>query len=94
MSVYRKNLITNDYVIFAPGRAKRPRDHKEDKKDNLELFQSRPAYRDNCPFCMGNENPEDQEEYRLEEDGQWAVRILRNKFASIDRDVEPTERVD
>lgn len=93
MSIYRKNLITNDFVIFAPGRSKRPRDHQEEETDNLEEFETRPAYRESCPFCKGNEHQDDKEEYRLEKDGEWMVRILRNKYASVERDIELTKNV-
>lgn len=92
MSVFRKNVITNDWVIFAPNRAKRPHDFKHDEKDNVAVLAERPAYRESCPFCPGNEKPEDSELFRIEHGGRWAVRILENKFSSVDRRIAPARR--
>ncbi len=93
MSIYRKNLITNDWVIFAPKRASRPLELKGGKEeDNSVLLKQRPPHKDSCPFCAGNEDPEDREVMRLERDGRWQVRILENKYASVDRDVTPERK--
>jgi UDPglucose--hexose-1-phosphate uridylyltransferase len=47
MPVLRQNIITGDYSIIAPARAKRPH----------EYVRSRPpkAPTENCPFCPGSE---------------------------------------
>jgi UDPglucose--hexose-1-phosphate uridylyltransferase len=92
MPVIRKNLITNDWVIFSPGRSKRPTDFHKKEKDNLDALRERPAYRDNCPFCRGNEKPEDSEIFRTPNKKMWQVRVLENKFASLDRSVRPVKR--
>lgn len=93
MSVYRKNLITNDWVIFAPNRASRPHELKGHEVDNVDLLAERPAYRETCPFCRGNEKPEDAEELVLPRtDGGWGVRVMQNKFASVGRDVKLSRR--
>ncbi|OHD57335.1 MAG: galactose-1-phosphate uridylyltransferase [Spirochaetes bacterium GWF1_51_8] len=92
MPVIRKNLITNDWVIFSPGRSKRPTDFHKTEKDNLDALKERPAYRDNCPFCRGNENPEDKEIFRTPSGKKWQVRVVENKFASPDRRVRPGKR--
>ena len=94
MSVFRKNVITNDWVIFAPNRAKRPHDFKSDEKDNVAILAERPAYRDNCPFCPGNEKTEDTEIFRIDRAGKWAVRVLENKFSSVDRRIPPHRRTE
>ncbi|MBI4978380.1 MAG: galactose-1-phosphate uridylyltransferase [Spirochaetes bacterium] len=92
MSVFRKNVITNDWVIFAPNRAKRPRDLKADEHDNVSILAARPAHKPDCPFCPGNEKPEDRELLRLDGENGWRVRILENLFSSVDRTVLPTKR--
>ena len=93
MSVYRKNMITNDWVIFAPNRASRPMELKsKDSGDNVDLFKERPVYKPSCPFCPGNEKPEDRELFRIGNGDHWKVRILENKYSSVDRNVEPVRR--
>ncbi len=60
MPVLRKNMIASDWVIFSPGRAKRPSGFYAGTKDKFEALKERPAYRESCPFCGGNESPEDK----------------------------------
>lgn len=90
MSIYRKNLITNDWVIFAPNRAKRPVElGKKEETDNVDLLRARAAHREDCPFCPGNEKPDEEEVLHLQRDGRWQVRVLANKYASVDRNARP-----
>jgi UDPglucose--hexose-1-phosphate uridylyltransferase len=91
MSIYRKNMITNDWVIFAPNRARRPRELKQSDPDNIQILKDRPSYRLGCPFCPGNEEP-DTEVFRLEHEGKWKIRIVRNRYSSVERGVVPERR--
>ena len=43
MPVLRQNIITGDYVIIAPSRAKRPRDYVRTKPPKIP--------KQDCPFC-------------------------------------------
>lgn len=89
MSVIRKNPVTHDWVIFAPNRAGRPQDFKVQDEDRRITLESRPAHRADCPFCRGNESSENKEVWRLPPGPQWDVRIIENKFSSVDRKAEP-----
>jgi UDPglucose--hexose-1-phosphate uridylyltransferase len=92
MQILRKNMITNDWVIFSPDRAKRPSDFHKHEKDNFDLLAERPEYRDSCPFCRGNEKPDDKLIFTIDGEEGWQVRVLENKFASVDRNLTPDKR--
>lgn len=85
MSIYRKNLITNDWVIFAPKRGQRPRDFLSHFGNNIEILNQRPEYKPKCPFCKGNEKTDEKEIFRISHQNQWQVRVLENKYASVSR---------
>ena len=95
MSIYRKNMITNDWVIFAPNRASRPIElkAKEKETDNIHLLRDRPVYKSTCPFCKGNESQSDTEVMRIGEEKDWKVRILENKYSSVDRRIAAKKRI-
>ncbi len=90
MSIFRKNMITNDWVIFEPKREKKPVEFKSDEVDNIQVFKDRPSYKESCPFCQGNEKADDKEIFRLMRNEKWQVRVIENKFASLNRDELPT----
>jgi UDPglucose--hexose-1-phosphate uridylyltransferase len=46
----RQDRTTKEWVIIAVERAKRPHDFKK-----IGSIVERPIYKDNCPFCPGNE---------------------------------------
>jgi UDPglucose--hexose-1-phosphate uridylyltransferase len=85
----RQNKATQEWVIYAPSRGKRPKDFREDSdKENL------PGYDENCPFCPGHEkklstvlmeipNPKTQ---------RWSTRVVPNKFPALVHNVS-TERI-
>lgn len=77
ISEFRKDLVSGDWILFAPGRKKRPGSNIEIKKKRI--FPS-PK---NCPFenpepailwepLPGKKNPED-----------WLVRIKSNKYPAL-----------
>ncbi len=92
MSVIRKNLITNDWVIFAPNRLARPTELKAKEQDNIQILAARPENKTDCPFCPGNEKPEDKVVFTVGDAGKWRVRVIENKFSSVARDVAPNKR--
>lgn len=89
MSIFRKNMITNDWVIFEPNREKKPTEFKSEETDNIKAFKERRPYKETCPFCRGNETPNDKEIFALPESRNWQVRVIENKFASLNRNVMP-----
>jgi len=74
MSEMRKNPFTGNYVIIAPERANRPNINEESNNENL------------CPFCRGNENltPEELLVFHEKNSKNWILRIVKNKFPSVD----------
>jgi len=51
MSFLRYDVTTNDWVIFAPERTRRPHDLK--RKDSFGVASAHPE--NLCPFCPGND---------------------------------------
>ncbi|OGL40061.1 MAG: galactose-1-phosphate uridylyltransferase [Candidatus Schekmanbacteria bacterium RIFCSPHIGHO2_02_FULL_38_11] len=79
MPEIRQNIITRDWVIIATERAKRPEEFAKREKVKKELSE----YRNDCPFCPGNEDKTPPEIYRIEKEKQWQVRVFHNKFAAL-----------
>jgi UDPglucose--hexose-1-phosphate uridylyltransferase len=89
MPELRQNFFTKEWVVIATDRAKRPE----------QMVLKRPektiaSFVVTCPFCPGNESQTPPEILRVPAaDGSgWAVRLIPNKFAALQRDVQP-ERV-
>lgn len=76
----RQNKATKEWVIYAPGRSKRPKDFKaQNKIDNL------PEHDPDCPFCKGNENKLTEIIMELPKPDQkgWQTRVVPNKFPAL-----------
>ncbi len=79
----RYDITTNDWVIFAPARARRPED--------LRLPAEPPASPEpppRCPFCPGNEDLTPNEIYALRDGSApdrpgWRVRVIPNRFPAL-----------
>lgn len=78
MSEIRQNIITRDWVIFAPERAKRPHEFI-DRQPIVDL----PIYRADCPFCRGNEALDGTIETLRLGEPDWQVRVVHNKFPAL-----------
>jgi UDPglucose--hexose-1-phosphate uridylyltransferase len=84
MSMLRYDLTSNDWVIFAPSRARRPH---EFKRPAGSVATSLPA--DSlCPFCPGNERMTPPEIFALRgttppNSPGWRVRVIPNKFPAL-----------
>ncbi|MGB9627812.1 MAG: galactose-1-phosphate uridylyltransferase [Thermodesulfobacteriota bacterium] len=83
MPQLRQDPTTKEWVIIASERSKRPHDFKRS-----EPFTERPSYKEDCPFCMGNEHltPHETLAYRSggQKDGKgWWVRVIPNKFPAL-----------
>ncbi|MBA2665252.1 MAG: galactose-1-phosphate uridylyltransferase [Bradymonadaceae bacterium] len=79
MPVLRKNPVTNQWVIIATERAKRPRDYKVERQSLESSF---------CPFCAGNEDATPREicVYRdaaAQSAKRWNVRVVPNKYPAL-----------
>lgn len=78
MAELRFNPITRDWVIIAPGRSQKPNDFRLPPKER----PPRHAHRANCPFCVGNEEPNEAQRV-LAADGSWLARAIPNKFPAL-----------
>lgn len=86
MSEFRQNPITKNWVLIAPSRGKRPDQYK-----TYSVMHGVPETDEKCVFCAGNENlnPEIARydsvgNILLERDKNWEIRIIPNKFASLE----------
>lgn len=90
MPEMRFNVLTQEWVIMATERAKRPMEFAQ----SIPAYDL-PAYEPRCPFCPGNEGTTSEEVYRLDgEAGQWQTRVVKNKFPALDENAVPTVRGD
>ncbi|KRQ86369.1 Galactose-1-phosphate uridylyltransferase [Caloramator mitchellensis] len=72
MAELRLNEITKEQILIVENRSKRPKDFKTcQEKVNV-------SFKENCPFCCGNEELTPPEVYRDSEN--WNVRVVENKF--------------
>lgn len=83
MPQLRQDPTTKEWVIIATDRSKRPHDFIR-----TQVLDEKPPYREDCPFCLGNEHltPHEHLAYRSggSPDGQgWWVRVVANKFPAL-----------
>ncbi|MCS6919810.1 MAG: DUF4931 domain-containing protein [Fimbriimonadales bacterium] len=85
MPEIRWDLITEERVIIATERSRRPHDFK--KADTPA--EPTPEFVANCPFCVGNEGMTPPEVDAFREAGTapdtpgWRVRVVPNKFPAL-----------
>ncbi len=79
MPELRQNVLTREWVIISPERAKRP-DEFARKKDNERVL---PGYVSDCPFCVGNEHLTIDELFRVPDNDGWKIRVISNKFPAL-----------
>jgi UDPglucose--hexose-1-phosphate uridylyltransferase len=79
MPELRHNVITQDWVIIATERAKRPEDFAKKKRDK----KTQPSYLPTCPFCPGNEKMTPAETFAVRDSAGWRVRVTPNKFPAL-----------
>lgn len=82
MSEFRQNPITKQWVLIAPKRSKRPEDFK-----TYSVTAGLPELESSCVFCPGNEhkNPDLLGGYRTPAGNNWELRVIPNKFASLEQ---------
>jgi UDPglucose--hexose-1-phosphate uridylyltransferase len=83
MPQFRQDPTTNEWVIIATERAKRPHEFKTDQP-----LIEQPPYKENCPFCPGNERLTPHETLAYRSGGPadskgWWVRVIPNKFPAL-----------
>ena len=82
MSEFRQNFVTKEWVVVAHERAQRP----DQMRAKLPARTPPPSFREDCPFCPGHEAQTPPETYKVEEGGQWRIRVVPNKFAALQSD--------
>jgi UDPglucose--hexose-1-phosphate uridylyltransferase len=83
MPELRQNMLTNEWVIIATERAKRPEDFRQREAEKPPL----PEFSASCPFCPGNESQTLPATHTIERNGKWQVRAVPNKFAALQKDI-------
>lgn len=79
MPEIRKDPFTDEQVIIAMERAKRPTDFHDDGSNKEEKT---------CFFCRGREKLTPSETFRIDDDnGEWIVRSFPNKFPILCSDM-------
>lgn len=84
MSEMRQDMISKQWVIVAPERAKRPNHHNGGADEHPPL----PRHRADCPFCAGNEPQTPEAHLTFPATGPWQVRVTPNKFAALSHEEE------
>ncbi|MGL5694279.1 MAG: galactose-1-phosphate uridylyltransferase, partial [Peptostreptococcaceae bacterium] len=79
MREMKRDLITNDIIVIAKDRSKRPMDKIYGNSD-IEIDKE---YEKDCPFCRGNEKHTEKPTFELNEDDGWIVRSVYNKYPIV-----------
>jgi len=84
----RKDPIIGRWIIIAHERAKRPQEYAKFFKNNNP--EELPEFKDNCPFCPGNENmtPREVLVYGKNEKHPWSVRVVPNLYPALKPEIE------
>ena len=91
MSEFRRDAVSNRWVIVAPERAARPTDFPVERRTSSGGF---------CLFCEGNEDKTPPEVDSLRNGGSepdgpgWRVRVVPNKFPALRSDAGLAKRGD
>jgi len=93
MSEIRQDVTTNEWVIIATERAKRPHDFSKPAKPLPPEFDPK------CPFCPGNESQTPPEVLGYRSGGtanssNWWIRVIPNKFSALQPVGEPKREVE
>jgi len=79
VSELRYNIINREWVVIATDRAKRPHDFVKPQKEAKLISK----FRQDCPFCPGNEGDLSYETFRIGSPERWIARSIYNKFPAF-----------
>ena len=88
MPEFRQNPATKEWIILAPERGGRPKDLDTTTSSRMAL----PEYKPDCPFCRGNGAMTTEPILELPSSEDWQVRVVPNKFAALERGLDPTRK--
>lgn len=80
MSEFRQDITTNDWVLIAETRGRRPSDFKHTRA----VPENLPEISDDCPFCEGKANDTPEIIAQYPKAGRWLVRVVPNKFKALE----------
>lgn len=83
MPQLRQNIITGEWVVFAPERAKRPSDY-------ISPPVQKKSDKDNCPFCASSKNSSYPE--RIEDYDENHTYLIENKFPAFINSTQDTSK--
>jgi UDPglucose--hexose-1-phosphate uridylyltransferase len=89
MPELRHNILTQQGVIIATERAKRPEEFAKKNKEKKVI----PSFVPTCVFCPGNEKMTPPETYIAPGPSGWQVRVSPNKFAALSYQGERTRKI-
>jgi UDPglucose--hexose-1-phosphate uridylyltransferase len=78
-SEFRQDSTTGNWVLVAPGRARRP-----DTVQRPSAQEPMMSWNASCPFCPGNEAMTPPEVLSIPAKRDWQVRVIPNKFAALE----------
>ena len=81
MKEIRIDSINDDIVIFAKDRVKRPMDKVNEESKEKDKNE----YNKECPFCRGNESNCTNSNFKIEDDNDWVVKSVNNKYRWCNR---------
>ncbi len=76
----RQNILTGQWVIFAPARSQRPSDFNRGAGAAHDL----PEHDPNCPFCAGNDHLLPRVLFETMQGTHWQTRVVPNKFPMLE----------
>lgn len=79
MSEFRQNPINKSWVLIAPARNKKPDEYR-----TYSVMAGVPEHDKNCVFCPGEKEGLNVEVDRYPKRGSWEIRVILNKFASLE----------
>lgn len=84
----RRDSITGDVIIFSSYRNNRPRDNRPSDNGMGKNIENKvlDEYEKNCPFCLGNEEMNDETTDVINGEKYWECRSVKNKFPILDMD--------
>ncbi len=83
----RYDAVSGKAVIISQARENRPMD--VDNSPNTQVKQKEEI---TCPFCPGNESSTPVEEWKLEDENGWLIRVVENKFPALNKNLTYNEK--